>query len=312
MSALLWGIDSPEIVFVHGGAQNAHTWDTVALALGRSAVGRRPARSRPLGMARRPRVLTCHERRRHRDRDRAPRLGRGSRRRHVARGTHLDRARRATSRPRAQADARRRHAGRRSRQGQGDHRLRQRSADVPELRRHHEAHRRAQPDAHRGVAAARHPPQRAPARRRIVGVELRPPASRRETARRARATSSIASTPARCGTTCPPSTMPIMLLRGSLSPVVDDTDVAEVKRRQPHGGGRRRRRRRAQHPGRQTPRAGRAHRALRLLTFLRLGSGRALGGGGSRRRPLRGASTSRRAHRPAARRTSRSRRRRTR
>ena len=28
-------------------------------------------------------------------------------------------------------------------------------------------------------------------------------------------------------------TMPIMLLRGSLSPVVDDTDVAEVKRRQP-------------------------------------------------------------------------------
>ena len=27
--------------------------------------------------------------------------------------------------------------------------------------------------------------------------------------------------------------MPILLLRGSLSPVVDDNDVAEVKRRQP-------------------------------------------------------------------------------
>jgi pimeloyl-ACP methyl ester carboxylesterase len=38
VSALLWGTDSPEIVFVHGGAQNAHTWDTVALALGRPAL----------------------------------------------------------------------------------------------------------------------------------------------------------------------------------------------------------------------------------------------------------------------------------
>lgn len=38
VSALVWGSASPEIVFVHGGAQNAHTWDTVALALGRPAV----------------------------------------------------------------------------------------------------------------------------------------------------------------------------------------------------------------------------------------------------------------------------------
>ncbi len=35
MSSLVWGEDPPEIVFIHGGAQNAHTWDTVALALGR-------------------------------------------------------------------------------------------------------------------------------------------------------------------------------------------------------------------------------------------------------------------------------------
>jgi pimeloyl-ACP methyl ester carboxylesterase len=34
LSALLWGIGSPELVLIHGGAQNAHTWDTVALALG--------------------------------------------------------------------------------------------------------------------------------------------------------------------------------------------------------------------------------------------------------------------------------------
>ena len=34
MSALVWGTGSPEVVFLHGGAQNAHTWDTVVLALG--------------------------------------------------------------------------------------------------------------------------------------------------------------------------------------------------------------------------------------------------------------------------------------
>ena len=38
VSALRWGDGPPEIVFVHGGAQNAHTWDTVALALGRPAL----------------------------------------------------------------------------------------------------------------------------------------------------------------------------------------------------------------------------------------------------------------------------------
>ncbi|HEY1829024.1 MAG TPA: alpha/beta hydrolase [Acidimicrobiales bacterium] len=35
ISSLLWGTEAPELVLVHGGAQNAHTWDTVALALGR-------------------------------------------------------------------------------------------------------------------------------------------------------------------------------------------------------------------------------------------------------------------------------------
>ncbi|MEK7292163.1 MAG: alpha/beta hydrolase, partial [Actinomycetota bacterium] len=34
ISALVWGDADPQLVFVHGGAQNAHTWDTVALALG--------------------------------------------------------------------------------------------------------------------------------------------------------------------------------------------------------------------------------------------------------------------------------------
>ena len=38
LSALVWGEAEPELVFLHGGAQNAHTWDTVALALGRPLV----------------------------------------------------------------------------------------------------------------------------------------------------------------------------------------------------------------------------------------------------------------------------------
>ena len=35
ISSLVWGEGPAEVVLVHGGAQNAHTWDTVALALGR-------------------------------------------------------------------------------------------------------------------------------------------------------------------------------------------------------------------------------------------------------------------------------------
>ena len=38
LSALVWGESEPELVFLHGGAQNAHTWDTVALALGRPLI----------------------------------------------------------------------------------------------------------------------------------------------------------------------------------------------------------------------------------------------------------------------------------
>jgi pimeloyl-ACP methyl ester carboxylesterase len=38
VSALVWGDSEPELVLLHGGAQNAHTWDSVALALGRPLV----------------------------------------------------------------------------------------------------------------------------------------------------------------------------------------------------------------------------------------------------------------------------------
>jgi pimeloyl-ACP methyl ester carboxylesterase len=38
LSALVWGDGPAQIVLLHGGAQNAHTWDTVALALDRPLV----------------------------------------------------------------------------------------------------------------------------------------------------------------------------------------------------------------------------------------------------------------------------------
>lgn len=38
LSLIQWGNSEPEIVFLHGGAQNAHTWDLVALGLRRPAL----------------------------------------------------------------------------------------------------------------------------------------------------------------------------------------------------------------------------------------------------------------------------------
>ncbi len=38
LSALVWKDGEPELVLLHGGAQNAHTWDTVAMALDRPLV----------------------------------------------------------------------------------------------------------------------------------------------------------------------------------------------------------------------------------------------------------------------------------
>ncbi|MEZ0053753.1 pimeloyl-ACP methyl ester carboxylesterase [Mycobacterium sp. MAA66] len=34
ISLLKWGADAPQVVFLHGGGQNAHTWDTVIVGLG--------------------------------------------------------------------------------------------------------------------------------------------------------------------------------------------------------------------------------------------------------------------------------------
>jgi pimeloyl-ACP methyl ester carboxylesterase len=38
LSVIRWGDPDPEVVFLHGGGQNAHTWDSVIVALGRPAL----------------------------------------------------------------------------------------------------------------------------------------------------------------------------------------------------------------------------------------------------------------------------------
>ena len=38
ISLIKWGTEAPQVVFLHGGGQNAHTWDTVILGLGVPAV----------------------------------------------------------------------------------------------------------------------------------------------------------------------------------------------------------------------------------------------------------------------------------
>src|ERR1700758_3069956 len=38
ISALQWGDSSPRVIFLHGGGQNAHTWDTVIVGLGEPAL----------------------------------------------------------------------------------------------------------------------------------------------------------------------------------------------------------------------------------------------------------------------------------
>ena len=229
VSALVWGTASPQIVFVHGGAQNAHTWDTVALALGRPALAvdlpghghsdwRDDLAYSPVTNAEDVAIAVEAL---------APQaavvVGMSLGRAHVAR------ARGAAARPRAKARAGRRDSGRRPRQGEGDHRLRERAADVPELRRHHEAHDRAQPDAHRGVVATRHPPQRAASSTTARGLGATTAASARSTGD---LVERIDTGPLWDDVSS--LTMPLVLARGALSPVVDDNDVAELKRRQPN------------------------------------------------------------------------------
>ena len=213
------GDGAPELVLIHGGAQNAHTWDTVALALGRPLVAvDLPGHGHSDGVAVEP-----GHRGRGLARDVAVAIerlapGRRGRRRDVARRADVDRARRPAARSRPQTRPRRHHARGQPREGQGHRRLRARAEDVPELRGAARPHDRAQPDPHRVVAAPRHPAQRGAARRRLVDVAL--PAARRPDG-----DDSEIDAGSRLWDTLGAVTMPVMLARGMRpQSVVDDAD----------------------------------------------------------------------------------------
>ena len=112
LSSLVWGDGDPELVFLHGGAQNAHTWDTVALALDRPLVAvDLPGHGHSDGgrhgsLDPRENADGCG--------DGHPRPGAERRRRdrHVARWHHHARPRRRRPRARPVDRARRHHAGR--------------------------------------------------------------------------------------------------------------------------------------------------------------------------------------------------------
>ena len=109
VSALKWGTESPQVVFLHGGGQNAHTWDTVILGLGLPALavdlpghGRSawredgdygPKLAAENGATRAARVRTCA----------------AATRRHVTRWADGAAHRRHRARPGARTGARRRH-----------------------------------------------------------------------------------------------------------------------------------------------------------------------------------------------------------
>ena len=65
LSALVWRTSDPELVLLHGGSQNAHTWDTVAMALGRPLVAiDLPGTATPTGPATRRGAAGSHRQRR--------------------------------------------------------------------------------------------------------------------------------------------------------------------------------------------------------------------------------------------------------
>ena len=171
LSALRWGSDAPEIVLVHGGGQNAHTWDTVALALGRPLLAvdlPGHGHSGDVHPERPPSPQSLRHRRGRR------RRGAGTRRRpggrHVPRRTHLGAGGRrppALVRKLMLVDVT---------PGAGGEKTADivkflvRARDLRQPRRDPRAHHRLQPHPQRVVASPRRAPQHRAARRRHVGV----------------------------------------------------------------------------------------------------------------------------------------------
>ena len=242
LSALVWGDADPELVFLHGGAQNAHTWDTVAMALGRPLVAL---------------DLPGHG---HSDGGREGIIGlrgqrRGRRRRRSVRWPPTRRPSIGMSLGGMTTIALADHApelvrkvvlvdvtpGVNEREVVDHRRVHQRPRELRQLRRPAGAHDRVQPDPHRVVAAARHPAQRRAARGRQLGVAL--PALPR-----------VRAEPGR-GRGRPPE-LPVPLGRGVTHP-----GAAAARARHARAvGGRRRRRGRAPPPSARTRRSSTSRR----------------------------------------------------
>ena len=184
LSALRWGDGDPELVLLHGGAQNAHTWDTVALALGRPLVAI---------------DLPGHGHSSHRDdhvywpadnavaveaavRALAPdaKLVVGMSLGGLTALALTDRAPDVV-RSLVLVDVT---PGREPREVVGDRAVHRRAGVLRVVRRDPRAHGRVQPDAQRVVVAARHPAQRDRGARRPVALALRPAAARERRRRR--------------------------------------------------------------------------------------------------------------------------------
>ena len=235
LSALVWGPDvgPPELVFLHGTAMNAHTWDTVALALDRPLVAfdlpghghsswRDDSTYSPDNLAE---AVAQGVERLAPQADAVVGMSLGGMTAIVLAARWPELVRRLVL-----VDVT---PGVNRRKAQAIIDFVDGPQTLPELRRHPGPDHRAQPDPQRVVAPAGHPPQRPPLAGRLVGLELRPAgavATRRgEPADRRRG--SAALTPlgrpgADRGAAC-------SSCAAALSPVVDDADVAELLRRQP-------------------------------------------------------------------------------
>ena len=266
LSALVWGDGRPELVFLHGGAQNAahvgHRRDGPRPAAG----GHRPARARPL-RRRQARAsstspttpptwpssiralapdakavvgmslggMTTLELARH-----APELVRAIVLVDITPGVTAEKAKAIT----ASSTGRRR---------------------SPASRSCWRATMEHNPTRIGGVAAARDPAQRRAARRTARGCGATPATARSD--RAPTAASGRSPTAATLWDVVAGLTVPLLLVRGMRpQSVVDDADEAELLRRLPVGAGRARRGGRPQRAGRHPARAGPDHRRLRAVT----------------------------------------------
>ena len=229
LSALVWGTAPPELVLLHGGAQNAHTWDTVALALGRPLVaidlpGPRPLRRRR-GRARSRRADNAAD-------VAAVVRAAGARGpgggRHVPRRHHRPRPGRRRPRPGTPAGPGRHHPRGQRRKAAAITAFVDGPPDLRQLRRHPGPDGRAQPDPLGVLVAARASCTTPSSWTTAAGCGATPgsaPPSEPAGASGVRST---------CGTAVSRLAMPVLLVRG-MAPgsVVDDDDEAELLRRQP-------------------------------------------------------------------------------